>query len=102
MHTPTRRDILKLGASAAASALFVPGVEPRFAAWKKIPIGTQLWCVRKQLATEIPGTLSELSRIGFDAVELENAFGKSGAEWRTYLDAGKLKPCGFHHLLEEL
>jgi hypothetical protein len=27
--------------------------------------------VRKQLATEIPGTLKALSSIGFDAVELE-------------------------------
>jgi len=103
MHArPTRRDVLRLGASAAASALFVPGFEPPLAAWKNIPIGTQLWCVRKQLATEIPGTLNELARIGFDAVELENAFGKPGPEWRTYLDAAKLKPCGFHHLIEEL
>ena len=60
----------------------------------------QLWCVRKQLATEIPGTLNALSAIGFEAVELENAFGKSGTEWRKYLDAAKLKPCGFHHRLE--
>ena len=102
MHTPTRRDVLKLGASAAASALFVPGIESRLAPWKNIPIGTQLWCVRKQLATEIPGTLNDLARFGFNAVELENAFGKSGAEWRKSLDAAKLKPCGFHHLLEEL
>ena len=101
MH-PSRRDVLKFGASAAASALFVRAFEPRIAAWKNIPIGTQLWCVRKQLATEIPGTLNELSRIGFAAVELENAFGKPGTEWRKYLDAAKLKPCGFHHLIDEL
>ncbi len=67
-----------------------------------MPIGTQLWCVRKQLATEIPGTLKSLSAIGFEAVELENAFGKSGPEWRKYLDAAKLKACGFHHRLDEL
>jgi len=101
MH-PSRRDVLKLGASTAASALFVRAFEPRIAAWKNIPIGTQLWCVRKQLATEIPGTLNELSRLGFAAVELENAFGKPGTEWRKYLDAAKLKPCGFHHLIDEL
>jgi len=99
---PTRRDVLKIGVSAAGSALLVSAFERRLAAWKNIPIGTQLWCVRKQLATEIPGTLNELSRIGFNAVELENAFGKPATEWRKYLDAAKLKPCGFHHLLEEL
>jgi sugar phosphate isomerase/epimerase len=98
---PTRREILKIGATAAAAAFF-PASEARARAWKNIPIGTQLWCVRKELATDIPGTLNELSKIGFAAVELENAFGKSGAEWRKHLDAAKLRPCGFHHRLDEL
>ena len=103
MHThPTRRDVLKMGGAAAASVLLLPSLESMTAAWKRIPIGTQLWCVRKQLATEIPGTLQELSKIGFEAVELENAFGKSGVEWRKHLDAAKLKACGFHHRLDEL
>jgi sugar phosphate isomerase/epimerase len=95
---PTRREFLKIGASAV-SAFLVP---MRARAWKNIPIGTQLWCVRQQLATDIPGTLNALSAIGFNAVELENAFKKPGPEWRQYLDAAKLKPCGFHHRLDEL
>jgi sugar phosphate isomerase/epimerase len=100
---PTRRDILKLGAAATASALVLPTLPALAgAAWKKIPIGTQLWCVRKQLATDIPGTLGALAAAGFDAVELENAFGKPGAEWRKHLDAAKLRACGFHHTLAEL
>ncbi|HSP89929.1 MAG TPA: TIM barrel protein [Vicinamibacterales bacterium] len=100
MHThPTRRDILKLG-GAAASAFMFPA--PAHAAWKRLPIGTQLWCVRKQLATDIPGTLSALAAAGFDGVELENAFKKPGTEWRKHLDAVTLKACGFHHTLGEL
>jgi sugar phosphate isomerase/epimerase len=99
---PTRRDVLKIGASAAASALLSPAFAVRARAWKNIPVGTQLWCVRKQLATDIPGTLNALAAIGFNAVELENAFEKPGTEWRKYLDAAKLKPCGFHHRLDEL
>jgi hypothetical protein len=100
---PTRRDVLKLAGTTAASVLLVLAPEAGArAAWKRIPIGTQLWCVRKQLATEIPGTLKALGAIGFDAVELENAFGKSGDEWRKHLDAAKLKACGFHHRLDEL
>jgi sugar phosphate isomerase/epimerase len=99
-HQPTRRDILKLGASAAASAFIFPALAG--AAWKSLPIGTQLWCVRKQLVTDIPGTLNALSALGYEGVELENAFGKPGAEWRKYLDAAKLKACGFHHTLAEL
>jgi sugar phosphate isomerase/epimerase len=96
----TRRDVLKLGGTAAAS-LLLPA--PRAtAAWKTIPIGTQLWCVRKQLAGDVPGTLKALGALGYEAVELENAFGKSGAEWKTHLDAAGLKACGFHHTLAEL
>jgi len=96
----TRRDVLKLG-GAAAAALLLPA--PRAAAaWKTIPIGTQLWCVRKQLAGDVPGTLKALGALGYEAVELENAFGKAGAEWKTHLDAAGLKACGFHHTLAEL
>jgi sugar phosphate isomerase/epimerase len=99
---PSRRDVLKLGTAAAAAAVLTPLTHLRAAAWKQIPIGTQLWCVRKQLANDIPGTLNALGALGYEAVELENAFGKTGAEWRTWLDAAKLKACGFHHRLSEL
>jgi sugar phosphate isomerase/epimerase len=100
---PTRREVLKLGGTAAASAFLVPALPARAgAAWKRLPIGTQLWCVRKQLATDIPGTLDALSAAGYEGVELENAFGKPGTEWRKHLDASKLKACGFHHTLGEL
>jgi sugar phosphate isomerase/epimerase len=58
--------------------------------------------VRKELATDVPGTLARLAAAGFDGVELENAFGKPGGEWRKHLDAVKLKACGFHHTLQEL
>jgi len=100
---PTRRDILKLGSAVAASAFLAPslGASAR-AAWKPLPIGTQLWCVRKQLASDIPGTLTAVAAAGFDGVELENAFGQTGKEWRTHLDAAGLKACGFHHTLGEL
>ena len=97
----TRRDVLRLG-GAAAAAMLAPVTRARAAAWKQIPIGTQLWCVRTQLANDIPGTLNALGALGYQAVELENAFGRSGAEWRTRLDAAHLKACGFHHTLSEL
>lgn len=99
---PTRRDILRLGGAATATALLARVVPLRAAEWKQVPIGTQLWCVRKQLATDIPGTLKALGAMGYEAVELENAFGTSGPEWRTHLDAAHVRACGFHHRLEEL
>jgi sugar phosphate isomerase/epimerase len=97
-----RRDALRLGGAAAAAVLLAPVTRARAAAWKPIPIGTQLWCVRVQLANDIPGTLKAVGALGYQAVELENAFSRSGAEWKTYLDAAKLKACGFHHRLSEL
>jgi len=96
----TRREALALGGGAAAATLLAS--RRAGAAWKKIPIGTQLWCVRKQLATDIPGTLKAIGALGYEGVELENAFGKTGAEWKGWLDAAKLVPCGFHHTLAEL
>ena len=96
----TRRDALRIGGAAAASMVLAPGA--RAAAWKKVPIGTQLWCVRKQLAQDVPGTLKPLAAAGYEGVELENAFGKTGPEWKKHLDAAGLKPCGFHHTLGEL
>jgi len=103
---PTRRDVLKLGGAAAASmaaASLLEGTAALAAAkYKPIPIGVQAWCVRKQLATDIPGTLAQVSQAGFELLELENAFGKSGAEWKTLLTAANLKAAGFHHSLPEL
>jgi sugar phosphate isomerase/epimerase len=96
----TRRDALRIGGAAAAAMVLAP--RARAAAWKKVPIGTQLWCVRKQLAQEIPGTLKALAAAGYEGVELENAFGRTGPEWKKHLDAASLKPCGFHHTLGEL
>ena len=101
MSSVTRRDALKLGGAAAAT-LLLPGTRATAGTWKPIPIGTQLWCVRQQLAKDIPGTLKALGAMGYEGVELENAFGKSGAGWKGHLDAARLKACGFHHTLAEL
>ena len=98
----TRRDALRLGGAAAATVWLAPAARARAAAWKPIPVGTQLWCVRTQLAKDIPGTLKALGALGYQAVELENAFSRPGAEWKAHLDAAGLKACGFHHRLSEL
>jgi sugar phosphate isomerase/epimerase len=101
----TRRDVLKLGGAAAATMAMSPVFEALAAAlpaWKPLPIGTQAWCVRTQLRSDIPGTLAQVSQAGFELLELENALGKSGAEWKAALDAAKLKPAGFHHNLTDL
>jgi sugar phosphate isomerase/epimerase len=104
----TRRDVLKLGGAAAASMAVSSLMEGVSAArmlapaYKALPIGTQAWCVRKELATDIPGTLAKVAKAGFELIELENALGKSGPEWKAALDTAKLKAAGFHHNLSDL
>jgi sugar phosphate isomerase/epimerase len=106
----TRRDVPKLGGAAVASMAVSSWTEAASAAsaaaaapaWKPIPIGTQAWCVRKELATDIPGTLAQVAKAGFQLLELENRFGKSGTEWKAALDAAGLKAAGFHHNLSDL
>ena len=104
VQQPTRRDLLKLGGAAAAAAAAGSWTARLSAApaWKTLPIGTQAWCVRKQLATDIPGTLAAVAKAGFEMLELENAFGKSGAEWKAALGAAGLEPAGFHHHFADL
>jgi sugar phosphate isomerase/epimerase len=96
-----RRDFMKLSAGAAASAL-LPAILSAAPGWKNIPIATQAWCVRKQMAGDIPGTLAAVAALGYQGIELENTFGKSGTEWRGWLGATKLRACGFHHSWQEL
>jgi sugar phosphate isomerase/epimerase len=96
-----RRDLLAAGALATA-ALLRPRAAHAARRWKKIPIATQAWCVRKMMKDDVPGTLKAVAGIGFQGIELENAFGLPGPTWRQHLDAAKLKACGFHQRLDEL
>jgi sugar phosphate isomerase/epimerase len=96
-----RRNFVKLSIGATASAM-LPAILDAAPKWKNIPIATQAWCVRKQMAGDIPGTLAAVAGLGYQGIELENAFGKSGPEWRGWLDASKLRVCGFHHSWQEL
>ena len=41
---------------------------------KKIPIGLELYSVREALAKDLPGTLQEVARIGYEAVEFYSPY----------------------------
>ncbi|HZS08697.1 MAG TPA: TIM barrel protein [Blastocatellia bacterium] len=98
-----RRNFIRLSAGVAASAFIPATLSSRpVGKWKNIPIGTQAWCVRKQMAQDIPGTLAAVAKLGYQGIELENAFGKTGQEWHGWLQTTGLRACGFHHRLEEL
>jgi sugar phosphate isomerase/epimerase len=98
----SRRDLLKLGAGAAA--LCAVGANPLRADTnqKKIPIALQLYSIRKQCATDLPGMLQAVGKMGYQGVEFAGYHGRSAAELRKMLDDNALKCCGTHTALKTL
>ncbi len=93
----SRRDVLKMGAGATAA--WAGGVVPSWASvnvTKKIPIGLQLYSVRKDCAEDLPGVLKAVAEMGYSGVEFAGYHGRSAEELRKLLDANGLKCCGTH------
>jgi sugar phosphate isomerase/epimerase len=92
----TRREFL--GAVGAAGVTLGVGVAPlaQAATSKKIPVGLQLYSVREQCKTDLPGTLTAVSKIGFRAVEFAGYYDRSAKDLRKLLDENGLVACGTH------
>ena len=93
----SRRDVLKLGAGAAAA--WTTGVLPAWAkgnVTKKIPIGLQLYSVRKDCEKDLPGVLKAVAEMGYSGVEFAGYYGRTAEQLRTLLDDNGLKCCGTH------
>jgi sugar phosphate isomerase/epimerase len=101
MSSMSRRAFVKNVATNAAAAAFISAADLELRANPLgMPMGCQTWPVREMLAKDFPGTIKELAKAGFQAVELcspagyaEYGFGGlakySGAELRRILgDAG--------------
>jgi len=93
----TRRNLLKLGAGAAAAcAVGISPVETWAKSKKKIPIGLQLYSVRKQCAKDLPGVLQAVAEMGYEGVEFAGYHDRSADELKKMLDDNGLKCCGTH------
>lgn len=91
----TRREFI--GAAAAGAAALVAGPSSLLAAaYKKCPIGVQLYSVRGDFNRDVPGTLAGIKKIGYDGVEFAGYANKTAAELRKMLDDNGLKACGSH------
>jgi len=94
----TRRDVLKLGAGAAA--LMATGLEVRTLAakpaGKKIPLALQLYSVRNDCAKDLAGVLAAVAKMGYVGVEFAGYYGHEPKEIRKLLDDNGLKCCGTH------
>lgn len=98
-----RRSFLQrtAGALLAAGLPVTRGLRP-FAPYDDIPVATQLYCVRKEMAEDLPGTIAALARMGYQGVEFADYFGRSAAELRRHLDDNGLRCCGTHIYLEDM
>jgi sugar phosphate isomerase/epimerase len=94
--TVTRREFLGIvGAASAALGLGV-ATQAQAAADKKIPVGLQLYSLREQCKTDLPGMLAAVSKIGYRGVEFAGYHGHSAKDLRKLLDDNGLIACGTH------
>jgi sugar phosphate isomerase/epimerase len=98
----SRRDLLKWGAAATAlwaapaTAYSGEGRRRRVVAAKKIPIGLQLYSVRKECEKDLPGVLKALAAMGYQGVEFAGYYGRKAEELKKLLDDNGLACCGTH------
>jgi sugar phosphate isomerase/epimerase len=63
---------------------------------KKIPVGLQLYSLREQCKTNLPGMLAAVSKIGYKGVEFAGYHGRTAKQLRQMLDDNGLVACGTH------
>jgi sugar phosphate isomerase/epimerase len=71
-------------------------------AQKKIPIAVQLYSVRTLCATDLPGTIAGVAKLGYQAVEFAGYYGHTAAELRKMLADNGLRCCGTHLHIDAL
>lgn len=84
--------VLNAGCRRAAPA----GIGPSF----KGPVGLQLYSLRDQFSKDVPGTLDEVKRFGFQYAELAGTYGLSADKFKQELAARGIQPIGAHFAYE--
>jgi len=91
--------MLKVTASVAA-ATWATGFSPLrangAASDKKIPIGLQLYSVRKETAKDMAGTIAKVAKMGYSGVEFAGFFKHEAKDVRKMLDDNGIVCCGSH------
>ena len=87
-----------LGTVAAASAALAAGIPQlaQAAQHGKIPVGLELYSLREQCKTDLPGMLAAVSKIGYKGVEFAGYHGRTAKELRKMLDDNGIVACGTH------
>jgi sugar phosphate isomerase/epimerase len=63
---------------------------------KRIPIGLQLYSVRRECQQDFPGTVAKVAEMGYEGVEFAGYYNWSAQRVRKLLDQHGLKCCGTH------
>ena len=79
-------------ASTTVALAAKAGVGPRF----KGPIGLQLYSLRDQFKTDVPGTLDKVKNFGFRYAELAGTYGQTPEQFKSALEARGIKPIAGH------
>jgi len=58
---------------------------------KAVPMGLEIYSLRREAEKDLPGTLALIRKFGFTEVEGGDFYGRSAAEFRRVLDANGLK-----------
>ncbi|NLN91913.1 MAG: sugar phosphate isomerase/epimerase [Candidatus Hydrogenedens sp.] len=66
------------------------------------PYALQLYSIRDHCMKNLQQALAPLSRVGYKWVELAGLYGKSAAEFKSYLDQAALTAISMHVSIEEL
>lgn len=69
---------------------------------QRIPIALQLFSVREQCAADLPGTLREVAKLGYEGVEFAGYHGRTAQQLRQLLDETHLTCCGAHLPIDDL
>lgn len=96
----TRRTFLKT--SAATAAAWSLSQRDVFADPLGLPVGLQLYSVRKLLPNDYTGTLKQLSAIGYREVEAAGFFGHSAEDVKAAMANAGLHCVSAHHPMSEL
>jgi sugar phosphate isomerase/epimerase len=105
MKTPaiSKREFLKLSVTGLAGAYVSTSAAAGFAPErKKIPLGLQLYSLRKECAKDLEGTIAAVGKMGYKGVEFAGYHGRDAKTLRKLLDDAGLKCCGTHTALDTL
>jgi sugar phosphate isomerase/epimerase len=91
-----RRDFISTIAVASASFALTRPESAQAAHSGKIPVGLELYTLREECKTDLPGMLSAVSKIGYKGVEFAGYHGRTAKELRKMLDDNSIVACGTH------